>query len=57
MLSRDMKVQAGVVTLAILVGYVGENVLNIRAGDGSVSIPLRSVVMTIRFLLELDGGT
>jgi hypothetical protein len=52
MLSRDMKVQAGVVTLAILVGYVGENVLNIRAGDGSVSIPLLLLMYGIAF-----GGT
>jgi hypothetical protein len=47
-----MKVQAGVVTLAILVGYVGENVLNIRAGGGSISIPLLLLMYGIAF-----GGT
>lgn len=60
MISRDMKVQAGAITLAVLVGYVGDDVLNISAGEGSVSIPLLLLMYGIalggaHFYLALRG--
>jgi hypothetical protein len=44
-----MKIQAGAVTLAFLVAYLGENVFNIRAGNGSVSLLLLLLTYGIAF--------